>query len=94
MILKNDPGIKGSLTFYQLYVKSLHIYWALNLDHNSLGSRLDSIWGRGWNCLFLQPSVLLFEAGMFVLQACGMALTLGLPSLPSRIGPAAPSCPL
>lgn len=51
-------------------------------------------WGGVLNCLFLEPSVLLFQADMFVLQAWGIVLILDFPSLPSRIGSTAPSCPL
>lgn len=73
MILKNDPGIKGSHTSYQLYLKSLHIYWALNLDHNSLVFRLDFIWGWGVEL----PASATFYTPVWSWDVCALGLWHG-----------------
>lgn len=89
-------GEMGSLIVYQLCLKSLHILFCFKFGSQQLVVlHRFYFWGGGvLNCLFLESSVLLFQADMFVLQAWGIVLILDFPSLPSRIGSTTPSCPL
>lgn len=87
-------GEMGPLTFYQLYLKSLHIIFCFKFGSQQLvlfhGFHLRV---RKIKLPVFQHSLLLFQAAMFVLQACDIAPTLNFPSVPSKIWFTAPSCP-
>lgn len=74
----------GSLTFYQLYLKSLHISLCFKYGSQQLviSNGFHVGVGSGIACFCSLFSVLLFEAGMFVLRPVAWLLPWVFPHCP------------